>query len=169
MHKAQRGAHRLRYPVRATREVQPLQKDLRSELDSNRAAAVTDARRAAHAYNPRNLWVFVVAAFLIILIAIDLANGRRSSQAAPPPPQPTATWTSYLPTTPQVCRDAMEAADRMHQQAIVTIDAAVKAAAVNINNNPAAAKKQIDVAVKANNQFTDAENAYLKLAKGCKK
>jgi hypothetical protein len=70
--------------------------------------------------------------------------------------------------TPQVCRDAMQAADTMFERSMDANLAAIKAANLSNANNPQAALDQIETANKAIKKLEVAEDRYLKLSKGCK-
>lgn len=133
---------------------------------------MTAARRAARgAYNPRKFAVVVMVLTVLVLIGAFIASAG-SQPAAPTPagaPTPQPTWTTYIPTTPEVCRDAMDAADAAIEQAEDRYTSTLKAAQLGNDDNPGGAEKQIKIAQQAHTDLTKTIGVYMKKAKECKK
>jgi hypothetical protein len=123
-------------------------------------------RRAKHQPNPLTL-VLIIGGVALILFAIVIANIQTKPQAAPPPTQPTATWTTYIPATPQTCRDMIKAADRMYDQANKTNEATLDAAEAAAKQQFAQAERAIDKAQSESKKLAAMQKTYLVQAKKC--
>lgn len=117
--------------------------------------------------------VAIVASIAIVtgvILIISMLMGKPQPQAQPTvqPPAPQPTWTSYVPTTPNVCRQAMEAADEMFDQSKKTNNATIKAASLASEQKFTAAQDQIAIARESIKKLERAEDKYVMLSERCK-
>lgn len=131
---------------------------------------MTTPRRAReHAYSPKLLAIIAIGAGLVLIAVVIYASQTKAATRAEliptPTPQPTATWTSYIPTTPQECRDALHAANVAITKANELIEAQAKAQQKQKLGTPPI--KESDLAIKKNGELKKLEDEYIKQQNRC--
>ena len=129
---------------------------------------MTAARRAAKTERVFDWWVWVL---LVLVLLVGFLLGSVNGKVQPrvqPVPVPGPTWTSYIPETPSVCRDAMDAADDMLGASVAYSTTVSKVAELKVAGRLDAAvrlSKRADGELKV---LGAAERKYSALAKRCK-
>jgi hypothetical protein len=125
--------------------------------------------------------VLPLVAFVLACCVLVLINRDDLAAAAPAPAETVfKDWPVYIPETPQVCRDAMEAAEDMADRSVALHDVDMKRSAVIVQAQQAKdpkvslqklaeAKRLIRASERANRELAAAEKAYSELAEKCRK
>jgi hypothetical protein len=122
---------------------------------------------------PRWLKVTALALALGLLAAVlsyTLRDDTDAEAVAPPPPPVVEyrNWNVYIPTTPQACYDAMEAADAVFVASLASDTATLKAVRLAADGKYSQVPAAIDAAEKAGETLHKKREAYLKDAKKCR-
>ena len=129
---------------------------------------MTAARRAVKADRAFDWWVWIL---LVLVLLGGFLLGSVYGKVQPrveSVPVPGPTWTSYVPETPQVCRDAMDAADDMLAASVAYSTTVSKVAELKVEGRLSDAvrlSKRADGELKV---LQGAERRYSSLAKRCK-
>lgn len=67
----------------------------------------------------QRLWLLLAVLLLIMVGVLVGRNAGGAKAASAPVPAPTATWTTYVPRTSKVCRDAADLAKRVSDEVIL--------------------------------------------------
>ena len=128
------------------------------------------------AYSPRKMLITIsiaVAITVLLSFLIAYAAGRAHPQPAHvrahPTPAPQPTWTTYIPTTPQACRDMADSANDL-----VVKSAALHKADLDVTSLAAQGKydqahDKIATAKKANEAYNKAIEDLRAQAKKCQR
>ena len=129
---------------------------------------MTAARRARKDRPSFDWWVWILLVLVLLGgFLLGSVNGKVQPRSVPVP-VPGPTWTTYVPQTPQVCRDMADAADDMLGASVAYSTTVSKVAELKVEGRLSDAvrlSKRADGELKV---LQGAERKYGSLAKRCK-
>ena len=129
---------------------------------------MTAARRAVKTERAFDWWVWILLVLVLLGgFLLGSVNGKVQPRVTPVA-VPGPTWTTYVPQTPQVCRDMADAADDMLAASVAYTTTVSKVAELKVEGRLSDAVRLSKRADGELRVLQGAEREYGVLAKRCK-